>query len=152
MRTFFYDEDLMQRSDDSLIYHRSGHEPERAVNLKKLPEWPKAQYQRASILTAHFQCLADILTCNYVDRSWSYNLGPETVHITQAKFFAQRKALLPRGDFPSDTEWQWIRNTSWAVSQFHSDSGFFLEASVPGIPRWGGMQWAQTCSQRGLTN
>lgn len=54
MRTFIYDEGLMQRSENSSIYHRSGHEPERAVNLKKLPEWPKNQYHRASILTAHF--------------------------------------------------------------------------------------------------
>ena len=45
----------MQRSDDSLIYHRSGHEPERAVNLKKLPECPKGEYRRASILTGHFR-------------------------------------------------------------------------------------------------
>ena len=44
----------MQRSEDCSIYHRSGHEPERAVNLKKLPEWPKDQYHHASILTAHF--------------------------------------------------------------------------------------------------
>lgn len=33
--TFIYNEDLMQKSDDSSIYHGWRHEPKRAVRPKK---------------------------------------------------------------------------------------------------------------------
>ena len=87
------------------------------------------------------QCPAGTLTCNYIVRSWNYRLGPEAVHITQAKFFSQRKAISQR-QFHFRHERQkyqlgyiaislWFRVLSWNLNSGHSQQG--------------GTQWTQTC-------
>lgn len=56
----------MQRSDDSSIYHQLQHEPERVVNLKKLPEWPKGQYHSVQHSESRFHSVHKIFSVQWI--------------------------------------------------------------------------------------
>ena len=98
-------------------------------------ECPRGQHDSATILTAEVTVSSGHSDCNYTVRSWSCSYNAGKVFLTKA--ISQRQVHFRR-------EWQYIRNTSWAILQFHSDSGFFLEISILGIPQWGGTQGTQT--------